>query len=305
MNRPFRLLCAAASLALLCRCAGAAPDGVRRVAVPRRATQALERCGTIASPLIRESSGLVRSRRFPDIYWTHNDSGDEARLFALRRDGTPVEGPAGPAGIRVRGARNVDWEDIAADDAGHLFLGDIGNNANTRRDLVVYVIDEPDPAADRWATPVRRLPFHYPDQDGFPPSRRNFDAEALFWARGRLYLITKHRSDPFATLYRFDEAGPEGSTPLTLLSAFDTRGQVTAADASPDGRRLAVLTYGAVWVFERPPGSDDYFQGAVSWMPIRARQCEALCWDGDRLLLGNEQGEIYCVDPRELTPLGR
>ena len=37
-----------------------------------------------------------------------------------------------------------DWEDIAIDDAGHLFIGDIGNNDARRDELAVYQIDEPD-----------------------------------------------------------------------------------------------------------------------------------------------------------------
>ena len=47
----------------------------------------------------------------------------------------------------VEGATNEDWEDITIDDAGNLYIGDIGNNKNERDDLRVYRVPEPDPFA--------------------------------------------------------------------------------------------------------------------------------------------------------------
>src|SRR3954465_12348967 len=82
---------------------------------------ALEPLGRLRDPAIREASGLVKSRRHPDLYWVHNDSGNPPCLFAVRRDGTLVR-------KYTVGVPNVDWEDIAADDRGHLYLGEIGNN---------------------------------------------------------------------------------------------------------------------------------------------------------------------------------
>ena len=35
----------------------------------------------------RENSGIVKSRRHADVYWMHNDSGDEPRIYPVRRDG--------------------------------------------------------------------------------------------------------------------------------------------------------------------------------------------------------------------------
>src|SRR4051794_5227814 len=77
--------------------------------------------GRLAHPAIRETSGIVASRRHPGIYWVHNDSANAPRLFAVRRDGTLVREYA----VSVP---NIDWEDIATDDDGRLYLGDIGNN---------------------------------------------------------------------------------------------------------------------------------------------------------------------------------
>ncbi len=103
---------------------------------------------------IKESSGVVASRRFPNVFWTHNDGGGPKKqvLYAIDRQGKTL------ASFPVTGATFHDWEDIAIDDAGHLYLGDIGNNDSKRDTLAVYEIDEPDPAsACRFRFPETRV----------------------------------------------------------------------------------------------------------------------------------------------------
>jgi hypothetical protein len=56
---------------------------------------------------VTESSGIVASRKNPGIYWTHNDSGDGAYLYAFDREGRDR------GRWTVRGATAIDWEDIA------------------------------------------------------------------------------------------------------------------------------------------------------------------------------------------------
>ena len=41
----------------------------------------------IDSEQLLEGSGLAASRRPPGVFWTHNDPGDSARLFAIDRQG--------------------------------------------------------------------------------------------------------------------------------------------------------------------------------------------------------------------------
>src|SRR5215213_4949521 len=91
---------------------------------------------------IDESSGVAASRRNPGLFWTHNDSGDGPFLYAFDRAG-------GKRGTwRVAGARAFDWEDMAAGpgpQAGqaYLYVGDIGDNDRSRREIVVYRVTEP------------------------------------------------------------------------------------------------------------------------------------------------------------------
>jgi len=48
---------------------------------------------------------------------------------------------------RVVGVTLHDWEDTAIDSAGHVYIGDIGNNDSKRDALAVYEIEEPNPQA--------------------------------------------------------------------------------------------------------------------------------------------------------------
>jgi hypothetical protein len=264
----------------------------------------------IASPQIGESSGLVKSRTHPGVFWTHNDSGDEPRIFAITARGELIRE------IPVEGARNVDWEDIAIDDAGHLYLADVGNNLNRRRHLKVYRVPEPDPFdPGSVARADRVLPFRYADQRGFPQWRRlDFDAEALFWMEGALYLLTKHHSDRASTLYRLDprpepSGGEVALEPLARLSlgggrvfGIDPLGGVTGADLHPDGRRLAVLSYRALLVFERVDGAPAFRPlHRIALDPRRTRLAESVAWDGDALIFGNEQRSLFRI-PDPLDP---
>lgn len=259
------------------------------------------RAGPRLPDAVSEASGLVASRRHAGVFWTHNDSGDESRFFGVSADGKLL------ATVAVVGARNVDWEDIAVDDAGFLYLGDHGNNESARQDLVIYRVPEPDPAAAASVVPDRTIRFHYPEQTRWPDPEEAFDAEALFWAQGKLYLLTKTRKSSVTTLYRFDDLSGERDLPLTRVGSFETEGKkkgrrVTAADVTPDGRHLAVLTYHALYLFERPAEGDNYLSRPLKRIeldPDVFEQCEAVAWDGADSVVANEQRAIFRL-PRAL-----
>jgi hypothetical protein len=262
---------------------------------------------------VREPSGIVMSRHYEGVAWTHGDSGTGNWLFAVDRRGHVL------ARLRVDGAQNVDWEDIALDDAGHLWLADVGNNASDRRDLALHRITEPDPRAGlEQVTVDRSVRFRYADQLEHGKPRSNFDAESLMWWDARLWLLTKHRGDCSTKLYRFPtlaELDAHGDDELVLepLASFelgDALGQgypaspfpcqASAADASPQAGKWALLSYDAIFVFALPePGSSDLFARPLQRIaldPSYLRQVEALAFDGDELLVVNEERALFRID---------
>lgn len=276
----------------------------------------------VISAPIREMSGIVKSRRRDNVYWAHNDSGDSARIFAITAEGTSIlptyskftfygdakeKGKEQWQGFEVLNASNVDWEDIAVD-ANYLYVADVGNNSNARRDLVIYMLSEIDPTASTRTAVIKKLPVVYPEQTGFPAEPRHFDSESLFTADGKLYLITKHRRgnglvgdfEPGANLYRLDTAFDDRDNVLTLIDSQPDLTAATGADLSPDGQTLAVLSYNALWLFTRPPTGDHWFsEGVGRRYPLDRdvfRQAEAITWENaDSLLITNEQRDIFRV----------
>ena len=95
--------------------------------------------GQYTHPDIRESSGIVASRQFEGVYWTLNDSGNPAALYATKLNGELIQK------IAINGSRNFDWEALGIDDKNQLWIGEIGNNSRLRFDLKVVVVAEPDP----------------------------------------------------------------------------------------------------------------------------------------------------------------
>jgi len=273
---------------------------------------------------ISEMSGIVRSPRRANVFWVHNDSGDTARIFAIDAEGRniiptyskfsfygedPEEGKSQWQGFPVLDATNVDWEDIAVDE-NYLYLADMGNNANNRRNLAIYLASEIDPTASTRTAVIQRLPIVYPDQDGFPPARRHFDSESLFTADGKLYLITKHRTsifegaEPGAKLYRLDTHFTDRDNVLTLIDNNPEITSATGADLSPDGQTLAVLSYSTLWLFARPASGDRWLSSDEEHFPLdrgAIKQAEAITWiDNDILMITNEGGDIFRLDRKQL-----
>ena len=246
-----------------------------------------------------ESSGLIASPRNKGILYTHNDSGGEPALYPLTTAGVRPQGRASglASAIRVTGARNRDWEDLARDGSGGLVIGDFGNNGNRRRDLSLYRVDEPDPLTDAKTAPARRIAFYYPEQQAFPPAERAqwaWDCEAFFVRDGHAWLITKHAAGGPAHLYAVDLEASEEPAAARRIQSLDLQGRATAADISADGRHVYILTYGGIWRFER--GDDNTLSGGRR-LPIVALQCEALaCLPDGRIAITNEQNGLYLLD---------
>lgn len=245
----------------------------------------LEALGRFDLRSIPEASGIVKSRRFPGVFWVHNDSGNPSKLFAIRRDGTIVRE------FRLS-VPNIDWEDIAADGDGHLYLGDIGNNGGALALRAVYQIDEPDPAVEPTGPlPVRAASFYR-----FSGSDR-FDAESLIYDKrsGGAVVVAKRFDNREAELYAipFHPAAPllRPATPRLVGTLPRFVEPATGASLSADRDRdlLAVCSYTVTRVYRRAPQAD----GDARWellaeVRYRGRGVEGVCWDGEDLIVVSE-----------------
>ena len=151
--------------------------------------QKLVRIGTLPEQ-VNESSGLAFYN--DSILITHNDSGDKPLLYFINFKGKLIHQ------VLIENAVNTDWEDICTDDQGNIYVGDIGNNNNDRRDFKIYKISK-NQLLVKEKVIAEIITFSYPDQKAYPPidSLKNFDAEGLTFQNDSLLIFTKCRATPF------------------------------------------------------------------------------------------------------------
>ncbi len=241
-----------------------------------------------------ESSGIVVSRRHPGILWTIEDSGAEAVLHATDTTG------ADRGSWRVTGAANRDWEALALGPcpAGFcLYIGDIGDNSSARTHAEIYRVPEPDPAGSarasgRATARARRLTVSYP---GGP---RNAESLAIL-PDTTLFIISKSESG--SRIYEVPASAWRGTAPIR---ATDRGGLsvphgslanlVTDAAVSPDGARLAVRTYTAIYFFRIGPRHQltaDPADGACGIFGIEP-QGEGVAWLDQRHLVTSSENNF-------------
>lgn len=218
--------------------------------------------GRIQEPSLIEASGLVASRAHPGVFYSHNDSGDIARFFALDVTGRAL-GEFDLAGLTMN-----DWEDVALGPSRGggdvLYFGDIGDNSLVdpnvapRSGIVIVRVREPIVSPNQAAgvqslSGWERLLLVYPDGP--------HDAETLMAdpGGGELWIVTKS-PDGHSSLY-----GVPADTPAETLTALTKLGdvrlsacegaQVTAGDISFDGRLVLLRTYQGLLLWERVAGT--------------------------------------------------
>lgn len=209
--------------------------------------------GAVQDSALIEISGLAASRANPGVLWAHNDSGDTARVFALGYNGARL------GEFAFSGAAAVDWEDMSLGPgplAGqdYLYMADIGANAATRPNVVIYRAAEPAvnataPPTTGTLTGIDAITLTYPDA-------LSHDAEAMFVdpVTGDIFIIAKIIAAT-AKVYRKPAPHATGSSVLQEVATAPVGAPlVTGADIAQDGSEIIVRTYGSVKHWDRAPG---------------------------------------------------
>lgn len=239
--------------------------------------------------VLNENSGLVVLDS--TSAWIIEDGSNEDKIYEVDLKGNLLKE------FKVRNAKNQDWEDLASDSEGNVYIADTGNNAHKRKEFIIYKLPDPRKATGD-KIDAEKIHFRYQAVPG-PNGKKTYpshDSEALFYKDGALYLITKDRGRPFtglANIYKVPAV--KGTYEAQWVGSFipcRERGicEVTAAAISPEGNTLALLGYGRLWVFTGFI-SDDFTEGNLRSINLGATtQLESLDFlNPHTLLLSDEK----------------
>lgn len=236
-----------------------------------------EVAGKIENIEIDEASGIVASRSFPGHFWTHNDSGDYARLFFIDETGQTV------SEVKIAEATNRDWEDITIfydkeTQKNYILIADIGDNKAQYEFLTLYMIEEPSTMMPTETT----LPIYKKMILKYPNGKRDAETVMVDPKTQDIYIVSKR--EPQVFLYHIAYPYPLADTivPQKILTLPLT--QIVAGDISPDGKEILLKNYDFIYYYKRE--NNETISQALAHEPLllaytKEPQGEAICFSHD------------------------
>lgn len=255
---------------------------------------------------LKEVSGITYFAE-SNLLYTLEDSGNANKIYALNPDGKLEKT------ITITNAENIDWEDITKDKDDNLYIGDFGNNDNTRRDLCIYKINKNELNNDN-AVAEYKVSFSYPEQNEFPPRKKEmfYDVEGFFEHQNYFYLFTKNRSKGFdGTAFIYKVLNASGTQKAVKIGEFKTCDNynhcvLTSASISPDSKKVAVLSHDKIVLFANFQ-ADLFHKGTQTEISLNHfSQKESIVFkNNNTLLIADEKtskldGNVYEFNLKEL-----
>ena len=250
---------------------------------------------------LSESSGAIF---FNNKLITHNDSGGENKIYEL----DTISGTVTRT-VTISNATNVDWEDMTQDDTS-IFIGDIGNNNGTRKDLKIYKISKSDYLNSLTVT-AEIINISYAAQPDFTstPNATEWDAEALVsFDDSNLILFSKNWVNGVTSAYVVPKApGTYSLSPLT--TKLNTESVITGGTYNPLSQKLYLVgssidatftVQSVVWVCDGFSGLTDVFDGTNTKTIITAfsnHQIEAITFVSVNSYLMTSEAFIHPLNP--------
>ncbi len=227
--------------------------------------------GLSSDERLQEASGLAASFKNPGHFWTHNDSGGEPAVYLINEQGELV------LTANLRGAENIDWEDITISrgGSGFLYIGDIGDNRAVRPNRTIYRIQEPTlDSVTQQEVAFEKMVIQYEE------GARDSETLMLDPFTGDLILLTKREDNILIYSFSF-EAGV--SKTIKSRGQMDLT-QLTAGDINARGEIL-IKSYDQVFYLEnkdKTPILDLLINGKITLIDYEVeKQGEALTWSTD------------------------
>ncbi len=208
--------------------------------------------GTVNVAGLNQASGVLASRNNNGVLWTHNDSGDIARIFAIDTQGRYLGTYILPEAV------NVDYEDIAfgpgpVPNVQYLYVGDIGDNKSTRTSIQIYRIPEPAVYLRQAQAPstfslkgLANIKLTYPD------GAHNAETLLVDPLTGDLFVVTKQPS--VARIYQATKSQLDAGGPIPLVYVGQIPFNVASGgDISPTGLEIVIRQEDFARLWTRSP----------------------------------------------------
>lgn len=249
---------------------------------------------------LKEVSGIAFSKD-KNTLWGIEDAGNKNSIYGIDLQGNLV------ANIPVENTENVDWEDLITDKNGNLYVGDFGNNDNSRQNLAIYKVDLEN-IKQISTKVVQTTKFHYEGQTEFPPKKSNllYDCEGFVELNGNFYLFTKNRSKGFdGTFLVYKVPNKEGDFEAKLVGKLKLDGNydnaaITSASINEKGDQIALLTHKNVHLLTNFTENDFNTTKIQKVVLNHNSQKEGLVYKNDKTFWivdekekGSEGGNVY------------
>lgn len=240
--------------------------------------------GSIDSDLQEASAAQLVNTS--DLLWTIEDAGNKNNVYGMDLKGDIIRD------IDVSNIKNHDWEDLASDTDGNLYIGDFGNNSRKRKQFFIYKIENIANIDDK--TNAKTISFT------LPKNIKSEDFEAFFLWNDSFYVFSKENKKTMVIKIP-NQIGSHEATYLTeyKLKGKDTR--VTSADISPDGKTVVLLNHDRIWTLTNFK-NDAFFDGTVQKKDLKHdSQKEGVCFKNNSTIYitdedsGKEDNNIYSL----------
>ena len=99
---------------------------------------------TVIADLPKSLDEISAAETIPNsnLLWVIEDAGNKNRLYGLNTNGKIIKE------IKITNTKNKDWEDLASDSLGNIYIGDFGNNNKNRKVFTILKIEHPEKASN-------------------------------------------------------------------------------------------------------------------------------------------------------------
>ena len=180
----------------------------------------------VLNDALRETSGLTLMN---GKLYSFNDGGNPNEIYEIIPENGQIIST-----IKVD-FPNRDWEAMT-NDGQSLYIGDFGNNGGKRIDLAIYKILD---------NSHQKIRFKYQNQPhfSFKKDKHDFDAEAMIFKDGKIYLFSKEWASLKVSKYAINPDVEEEQS-IEKMEEFKTNFLVT--DAFYFNKKLYLVGYNKV-----------------------------------------------------------